>query len=144
MKILVVDDDEIARSMVKMILTKEKHEVVLAENGEQALEVLRQGGIRLVISDWNMPKMDGIDLCQQVRKASHLGYIYLIMATSRETKDDMLVGLWSGADDFVTKPIDGTELILRVRKGERVINEFMANEAKCKAFQECLAEAAGG
>ena len=140
MKILVVDDDVIARSMVQMILTKEKHEVVQAENGEKALELLRQGGIRLVISDWNMPKMDGIDLCQQVRKASHLGYIYMIMVTSRETKDEMMVGLWAGADDFITKPIEATELILRVRKGERVIDEFLANEAKCKAFQECLAE----
>ena len=144
MKILVVDDDVIARSMVQMILTKENYEVVLAENGEEALALLQHGGIRLVISDWNMPKMDGIDLCQHVRKASHLGYVYLIMVTSRETKDEMLVGLWAGADDFVTKPIDATELILRVRKGERVVGEFLANEAKCNAFQECLAEVVGG
>lgn len=73
MKILVVDDDPIARSLVQKILTDEKHDVVLAENGEQALEVLRQGGIRMVISDWNMPKMDGIDLCQQLRKTPGLG-----------------------------------------------------------------------
>ncbi len=144
MKILVVDDDAIARSLVQMILSKEKHEVVQAENGEEALELLRQGGIRLVISDWNMPKMDGIDLCKRVRNASHLGYIYMIMVTSRETKDEMLVGLWAGADDFITKPIEATELILRVRKGERVIAELLANEAKCKAFQECLAEVAAG
>ena len=65
------------------------------------------------------------------------------MVTSRETKDEMMVGLWAGADDFVTKPIDATELILRVRKGERVIGELLENEAKCKAFQECLAEVAG-
>ena len=68
MKILVVDDDVIAQSMVQRILTKEKHEVVLAENGEKAMELLRKGGIRLVISDWNMPQMDGIDLCKHVAR----------------------------------------------------------------------------
>jgi DNA-binding response OmpR family regulator len=142
MKILVVDDDAIARSLVQKILTKEKHEVVVAENGERALELLRQGGIRMVISDWNMPKMDGIDLCQRIRNMLGLGYVYLIMVTSRDTKDEMLVGLWAGADDFITKPFEGTELILRVRKGERIIDTLRTSEAKCNALQECLAEMA--
>jgi sigma-B regulation protein RsbU (phosphoserine phosphatase) len=140
MKILIVDDDAIARSLAEKILTKEKHEVLLAENGEQALQLLRRGGIRMVISDWNMPEMDGIDLCQQMRAIPSLGYVYLIMITSRDTKDEMLVGLWAGADDFMTKPYEGTELILRVRKGERIIETLKMSEAKCNAFQECLAD----
>jgi DNA-binding response OmpR family regulator len=140
MKILLADDDAIALAMVKKVLAKENHEVLLCEDGEAALALIRHGGIRLVISDWNMPKMDGIDLCQQLRKTDGLAYVYLIMMTSRDTKDEMMVGLWAGADDFITKPIDPKELLLRVRKGERVINEFQASEAKCTAFQECLAE----
>ena len=140
MKILVVDDDRIARSLVQMILTKEHHEVVVAENGEQALEFVRHGDIRMVISDWNMPKINGIDLCQRLRKTLGLGYVYVIMVTSRDTKDEMLVGLWAGADDFITKPFEGNELILRVRKGERIIDTLRTSESKCNAFQECLAE----
>ena len=140
MKILVVDDDAISLSMVQKILAKENHEVVRAEDGETAMQLMRQGDIRLVVSDWNMPKMDGIDLCQQLRKTPGLGYIYIIMVTSRDTKEEMLVGLWAGADDFITKPLEATELLLRVRKGERVIDAFLESEAKCSAFQECLAD----
>ncbi len=143
MKILAVDDDRIVRTLVQKILTAEKHNVVLAEDGEEALELLRQGDIRLVVSDWNMPKVNGIDLCHRLRKNSHLGYFYLILLTSRETKDEMLVGLCAGADDFITKPFEAAELVLRVRKAQRVIDELLASEARCNALQEHLAKMAG-
>ena len=122
MKILVVDDDDIARAMVRKILMKENHEVVLAQDGEEALNILRHNDIRVVISDWNMPKMDGLQLCQRIREASGLSYTYVIMVTSRATKDEMLVGLWTGADDYITKPFDPVELLVRVHNAERMVS----------------------
>ncbi|MEI8375698.1 MAG: HD domain-containing phosphohydrolase [Planctomycetota bacterium] len=122
MKILVVDDDDIARAMVRKILMKENHEVVLARDGEEALNILHHSDIRVVISDWNMPKMDGVQLCQRIREATSLSYIYVILVTSRSTKDEMLVGLWTGADDYITKPFDPMELMLRVRNAQRIVS----------------------
>ena len=120
MKILVVDDDDIALAMVRIILMKERHEVVLAHDGEEALSILRHNDIRVVISDWNMPKMDGVQLCRRIREMPSLAYVYVIMVTSRSTGDDMLVGLWTGADDYITKPFNPVELLLRVRNAERI------------------------
>ena len=122
MKILVVDDDDIARAMVRKVLMKENHEVVLARDGEEALSILRHNDIRVVISDWNMPRMDGVQLCRHIRETPGLSYIYVIMVTSRATRDEMLVGLWTGADDYVTKPFDPVELLLRVRNAERIVS----------------------
>ncbi len=122
MKILVVDDDDVARVMVRKILMKENHEVVMARDGEEALNILRHNEIRVVISDWNMPRMDGVQLCRHIREAPGLSYVYVIMVTSRATKDDMLVGLWTGADDYIAKPFDPVELLLRVRNAERIVS----------------------
>ncbi len=122
MKILVVDDDDVARSMVRIILAKENHEVVVARDGEEALNILRHNDIRVVVSDWNMPRMDGVQLCRHIRETPGLAYVYVIMVTSRSTTDEMLIGLWTGADDYVTKPFNPMELLLRVRNAERIVS----------------------
>ena len=122
MKILVVDDDEIALEVARKVLVSDGHEVVLAENGAEALEVLMQNEIQIVISDWNMPNMDGIALCKNIRANSSVGYIYVMMITARNSKDDLLVGLSAGADDFITKPFVPAELLLRVRNAERILS----------------------
>lgn len=66
--------------------------------------------------------MDGVQLCRHIREAPGLSYVYVIMVTSRATKDDMLVGLWTGADDYIAKPFDPVELLLRVRNAERIVS----------------------
>jgi putative two-component system response regulator len=121
MKILIVDDDEIALAVAKKILENDRHEVLLAENGETALEILRSKDIQLVISDWNMPKITGIELCRYLRMSPAIAYIYIIIVTSRSSKEDMLQGLSAGADDFITKPFEPAELLVRVRNAERVL-----------------------
>jgi putative two-component system response regulator len=121
MKILVVDDDDIALLICKKILEKEYYEVVTAEDGEAALEILRSNDIQIVISDWNMPKVTGIDLCQFLRSSPLVGYIYFILVTARNGKDDMVKGLEAGADDFISKPFDPAELLVRVHNAERVL-----------------------
>jgi putative two-component system response regulator len=122
MKILVVDDDEIALAIAKNILEKEQHEVHLAEDGEAALEILRSNEIQILISDWNMPKVTGIDLCRYLRSSPSIGYIYIILVTSRSSKQDIVQGLTAGADDFISKPFEPAELIVRLRNAERVLD----------------------
>lgn len=122
MKILVVDDDDIAQAVAQKVLLNDGHTVVLAEDGIKALEMLEQAEIQIVISDWNMPGMDGIDLCKRLRSNDSLGYIYFMMITSRNSKEDLLTGLAAGVDDFITKPFEPAELLLRVRNAERILS----------------------
>ena len=121
MKILVVDDDDIALAVAKKVLENDRHEVELAEDGETALEILRRKDIQIVISDWNMPGMTGLDLCRFVRSSPAIGYIYIILVTSRSSKQDVVQGLSAGADDFISKPFEPAELLVRIRNAERVL-----------------------
>jgi len=121
MKLLVVDDDDIASAVAKKILENAHYEVELAEDGETALEVLRSKEIQIVITDWNMPNTDGIELCRHLRNSPKIGYVYIILVTSRSSKEDVVRGLESGADDFISKPFEPAELLARVRNAERVL-----------------------
>ncbi|MCX6064163.1 MAG: response regulator, partial [Chloroflexi bacterium] len=121
MKILVVDDDDIALVVARKILENDHYEVVSADDGQTALDILRLGEIKIVVSDWNMPNVTGLDLCSQIRSFSSAGYIYIILVTARSSKEDMLEGLSAGADDFISKPFEPAELLVRVRNAERVL-----------------------
>ncbi len=122
MKILVVDDDEIARAMLENTLVRAGYDVTTATNGRAALEILREEECRLVITDWEMPEMTGIELCQAVRTGDIAGYVYVILLTSRDSLQETVDGLSAGADDFIKKPFDPSELVVRVRAGERVLS----------------------
>jgi putative two-component system response regulator len=121
MRILIVDDEPIALAMLKHALTRAGHEVETATNGVEALEKLRQGNCRLVISDWEMPEMSGLELCRAIRAHDYGGYVYVILLTARVGSQDTVAGLTAGADDFMTKPFDPAELTVRVRIGERIM-----------------------
>lgn len=121
MQILIVDDDEIALELLYNILTQAGHEVEMAHNGHEALEILRNGSCRLVISDWEMPGMNGIELCRQIRSDMFHAYVYVILLTSRDGIHNVVDGLSAGADDFITKPFAPTELCVRIRTGERIL-----------------------
>jgi putative two-component system response regulator len=119
--ILVVDDDPILRQMLISTLEQAGHTVVAVENGREALRRLGEGDIRLVISDWQMPEIDGIELCNRIRQSDFGGYVYVILLTSMDSADQRIEGLIAGADDFVTKPFHPAELIARVTVGRRVL-----------------------
>lgn len=121
MRILTVDDDPIALEMLRHAMARAGHEVVCAANGREALDVLRAGNesYRLVISDWEMPQMTGVELCRAIRAGDAAGYVYVILLTARGQKD-VVEGLSAGADDFMSKPFNPAELAVRVRIGERV------------------------
>lgn len=121
MKILVVDDDQIALTILENVLVDAGHEVELAENGRQALEMLQQDDFPLLISDWEMPEMNGLELCREIRSDTSR-YTYIILLTSHNSQDSVIEGLSAGADDFLSKPFDPDELLVRIRVGERVLS----------------------
>src|ERR1700688_3784339 len=100
MRILVVDDDPIALEMLQHALAREGHEVEAASNGLEALEILSKGTCRLVISDWTMPEMDGVELCRRIRSSDSAGYVYVILLTARHGSQDTVEGLSAGAGEL--------------------------------------------
>lgn len=120
MRVIVVDDDPCTVMTLAGCLEQLGHEVATAENGREAYDLLQQGDFRVVISDWEMPEMNGVELCRLVRRR-HLGpYVYMALLTSRSGRDSLLEGLDAGADDFITKPVEPDELRVRLRAAERV------------------------
>jgi putative two-component system response regulator len=122
MRVLIVDDDEIARDLLSEALSGAGYEVSAARNGREALEILRTGVFRLVISDWEMPEMNGLELCRRIRERHFSSYVYLILVTSRDGTDNIVEGLNAGADDFISKPFHPAELCVRVRSGVRLLS----------------------
>jgi putative two-component system response regulator len=121
MRVLIVDDSPIALALVEKTLRSAHYEVDTASGGEEALDWIRKGIHRLVISDWEMPSPDGEALCRMVREIS-TNYVYFILLTSHRSSEHIITGLSAGADDFITKPFDPQELLLRVRTGERILS----------------------
>lgn len=122
MRVLVVDDDEMTAMMLQVTLEQLGYEVTLAANGQEAFDRIRTGLYQLVISDWEMPVMSGVELCRQIRARQTSGYTYIILLTSRCGSQNVIDGLNAGADDFVTKPFEPGELAGRLRVGERVLS----------------------
>ncbi|HUB27270.1 MAG TPA: response regulator [Tepidisphaeraceae bacterium] len=122
MHILIVDDNEIALEVLRAALEQSGYLVECASNGKEALEALRRGEARLVISDWDMPEMDGVSLCRAIRQGELSSYVYFILLTSHDQTGEKVAGLSAGADDFIAKPFDPEELRARVRTGERVLS----------------------
>ncbi len=122
MKILVAEDDAISRLLLERTLEKVGYEVTAVNNGRAALEELNaEDPPRLALLDWVMPEVDGVGVCRTVRGSKHLNYTYLILLSSKESKKDIVQGLESGADDYLTKPFDPEELKARLRAGERIL-----------------------
>ena len=122
MKILVAEDDAISRMLLQRTLQRAGYEVAAVEDGCRALaELSKEDPPRLALLDWIMPGMDGIEVCREVRRRKDHAYTYLILLSSRETKQDIVQGLESGADDYLTKPYDAEELKARLRAGERIL-----------------------
>ncbi|HKM66975.1 MAG TPA: diguanylate cyclase [Candidatus Acidoferrum sp.] len=122
MRILIAEDDAISRTLLERTLQRAGYDVIAVENGDQALvELVKQDAPRLALLDWIMPEKDGVEVCREVRKRKEQAYTYLILLSSRESKQDIVAGLESGADDYLTKPFDVDELKARLRTGERIL-----------------------
>jgi two-component system cell cycle response regulator len=128
-KVLVADDDVISRRMLAAALQRLGYEAVSVDDGARAWEILdAPEAPPLVLLDWNMPGLDGLEICRRVRKRPGGRYTYMILVTSRRRPEDIVTGLEAGADDFVAKPFDPDELRARVRAGQRIIELQNAND----------------
>lgn len=121
MKILIAEDERITRRTLQRQLEGWGHEVVAAEDGAVAWEHFQQQQFDIVVTDWDMPRLDGRQLIQRIRGSGADGYVYLIMLTGRSEKTDLVEGMEAGADDFLAKPFDRNELRVRLNAGQRII-----------------------
>jgi len=122
-KILIADDDAVSRRLLERTLLRAGYEVVAVVNGRQAVENLTGPDMpRLVLLDWMMPELDGPGVCREIRNRRDQSYVYMILLTSRESKEDVIAGLESGADDYLIKPFIADELKARLRVGERILH----------------------
>jgi putative two-component system response regulator len=122
MQILIVDDDDFALKVLQYTVARMGYTAVIAHDGQEAMGILRTGEIRLVITDWDMPGMSGIELCRAVRQDDLSGYVYNIMLTGREGAKLRMEGLCAGADDFLNKPLDPEELAVCLKTSERILS----------------------
>jgi len=119
--ILVVDDDPVSRTLLERILKREGFNVITAQNGEEALRLFKDQYIPIVLTDWMMPRMNGVDLCRAIRQIETPGYVFIIIITAKDSRDDIVKGLEAGADDYVNKPFYPPELLARIKTGIRIL-----------------------
>lgn len=137
---LVVDDSRLQRKILSSSLKRWGYEVMEAESGEAALELCEQRLPELILSDWMMPGMSGIEFCKAFRGLSADSYSYFILLTSKSEKNDVAEGLDAGADDFLTKPVDGHELRARLTAGQRILEMQRELTLKNQVITETLDE----
>lgn len=120
--ILVVDDNQLQRTVLEASLKAAGYEVVTAENGKEALEIFRKGYYPIVMTDWVMPEMSGLELCRAIRSDDGERYTYIIILTSQNTKNDIIAGLEAGADEYLVKPAHQVELTSRLKTARRILD----------------------
>jgi sigma-B regulation protein RsbU (phosphoserine phosphatase) len=119
--VLVVEDDPVSSAQLSALARAAGYQVSVAENGRAAWDALRLSRFRVVISDWYMPELDGVELCRRVRARRNEPYVYFILVTARGGKQQYLTGMQAGADDFIAKPVDPDELQARLGVAERIL-----------------------
>ena len=140
MKVLIADDDPVSRRLLQASLEKWGYDAQAVVNGTAAWGVMQEAQPpQLLILDWLMPEIDGVELCRRARTMKALQSSYIILLTSRSTKSDVVEGLESGADDYITKPFDPGELRARVQVGKRVIDLQTALADRLRHLEEAMA-----
>ncbi len=127
MRILVVDDELVSRAKIDKLTRSLGHQTLVASDGLEGWEIWKKERPRMIITDWVMPRLDGLGLVRKIREEEGSQYTYIIMVTSKEDTHDLVDGMNAGADDFITKPYVKEELAVRIRAGERV-QSFIARD----------------
>lgn len=139
-KILVVDDSGVQRKILCSSLKRRGYDVIEAASGFEALEICKTDAPDLILSDWMMPGMNGLEFCKAFRALERSAYGYFILLTSKNEKGQVVHGLNVGADDFLTKPVNAEELHARIRAGERILEMEKKLTAQNKVVSNTLAE----
>ncbi len=122
MRILVAEDDVISRKLIVTTLSQFGHDVVSFDNGQRAWDAFNESPFRVIVSDWLMPGVDGLDFCRQVRKRPQTEYTYFILLTANvQGKESYLEAMQAGIDDFLAKPLDRDQIWMRLRVAERIL-----------------------
>jgi DNA-binding response OmpR family regulator len=141
-RILMAEDDAASREVLELNLEAWNYDTVVCENGAQAWTALQEPDApRLVILDWMMPELSGLEVCQRVRRLKNGQFTYIILLTAKGQREDLVAGLEAGADDYVVKPFDRQELKARIRVGARVVE--LQNQLLESEQLRVLAETAG-
>jgi diguanylate cyclase (GGDEF)-like protein len=119
--VLIADDDRLQRTILADTLKESGHEVVAAEDGRQAIEIFKSGYYPIIITDWMMPNMSGLDLCRTIRENYQDHFTYIILQTSLDSKEDVQTGMLAGIDEYLVKPVNPTELAMRLATAHRVL-----------------------
>lgn len=139
MKVLVAEDDPVTLYVLKEFLSDWGYDAALATDGDQAWELIQADpDIGVVVIDWMMPGMDGLELSRRIRSRRCLPYVYIIMLTAKAQHDDLLSGLTAGVDEYLTKPFDHHELKLHIHTGERIIRLERGLATKVEELQTAL------
>jgi two-component system, cell cycle response regulator len=120
--ILLAEDDPVTRMLMTRFLKKAGYEVDAVTNGSEALDMMTRRYYPMLVTDWEMPHMDGVALCKAVRNMQLDGYVYALLLTARDSKEHIIAGLEAGADDYLIKPVHEAELIARLNAGRRILN----------------------
>jgi len=143
MKVLIAEDSMLMREMLKGFLREWHYEVQMANDGQQAWDMFQSGEYSLVLTDWVMPNIDGLELIRLIRSKPMPNYIYIILLTSKSEKGDLVQAMEAGADDFLVKPCDKDELRVRLREGERIVSlerSLAEQNRKLRETQAALVE----
>jgi DNA-binding response OmpR family regulator len=140
MRILISEDDHVSRLMLSTTLQKWQYDVLTTQDGATALEALQAADApKLAILDWMMPEMDGVDVCRALRSQANPEPCYIILLTAKAEKGDIVKGLEAGADDYLTKPFDRSELRARLQVGLRMIELQKRLAERVHQLEEALA-----
>ena len=120
--ILLAEDDPVTRMPMTRFLKKAGYEVDAVANGSEALDKMTRRYYPMLVTDWEMPEMDGVTLCKAIRNLQLDGYVYALLLTARDSKENIIAGLEAGADDYLVKPVHEPELIARLNAGRRILN----------------------
>ena len=120
MKVLIAEDEAVARLLLHKAVQRLGHDCLVAEDGQQAWDMLTTTPVDVVISDWMMPGLDGIELCRRVRATTRETYTYFVLLTALSDKEHLFAGLEAGADDYLAKPLDRQELQVRLIAAARL------------------------
>jgi len=140
MTILIAEDDPVTRKILKSILSNWGYDVIVTCDGNEAWQVLQSDNVpNLAILDWIMPSMDGIELCQKIRKTPNIQSLYTILLTIKGQKKDIIEGLRFGADDYITKPFNRGELKARIQAGVRIVELQTSLASRVRELEDALA-----